>query len=40
MFDNVGMQAEVGMRGGFGHNIKINITESLMPYQDKKVIAQ
>lgn len=29
-FENAGMQAEVAMKGGFGHNIKMNITESFV----------
>lgn len=37
MFDNASLQAEVGWRGGFGHNIKINLTEALMNYRVQSV---
>ena len=36
-FENAGMQAEVAMKGGFGHNIKINITESLLAHDTQSV---
>ena len=36
-FDNAGMQAEVAMKGGFGHNIKMNITESLLANEEQGV---
>jgi len=35
--DNAGMQAEVAMKGGFGHNIKMNITESLLAHEAQSV---
>ncbi len=37
MFDNVGLQAEVGWTGGFGHNIKINLTEALVNHREQSI---